>query len=152
MRVLVGVAVVRPAGARAPWWIVIPPPPQALAAVMRGLAEAEVFPDEEDRRAIGFRVADTLAQIHAVDPDRVGLGDLGRKEDYVARQLHRWQGQWEKSKTRELPAIDAVHEGDFGVMVALRGVDIVRVPLAEATTELKTVPPTLYEEAKTLFG
>ena len=39
-----------------------------------------------------------------------GLGDLGRKEDYVARQLRRWQGQWEKSKTRELAAVDAVHE------------------------------------------
>jgi aminoglycoside phosphotransferase (APT) family kinase protein len=78
--------------------------------VLRGLAEAEVFPDEADRRAFGERVADTLVQIHAVDPDAAGLGDLGRKEDYVARQLHRWQGQWEKSKTRELPAIDAVHE------------------------------------------
>src|SRR6188472_2525134 len=77
--------------------------------VLRGLAEAEIFPDEGDRRAIGERVADTLVQIHAVDPDAAGLGDLGRKEDYVARQLHRWQGQWEKSKTRELPAIDAVH-------------------------------------------
>jgi len=78
--------------------------------ILRGLAEAEAFPDEADRRAIGERVADTLVAIHAVDPDAVGLGDLGRKEDYVARQLHRWQGQWEKSKTRELAAIDAVHE------------------------------------------
>jgi aminoglycoside phosphotransferase (APT) family kinase protein len=78
--------------------------------ILRGLAEAEAFPDEVARRAIGERVADTLVDIHAVDPDAVGLGDLGRKEDYVARQLHRWQGQWEKSKTRELPAIDAVHE------------------------------------------
>jgi aminoglycoside phosphotransferase (APT) family kinase protein len=78
--------------------------------ILRGLAEADVFPDEGDRRAIGERVVDTLVEIHAVDPDAVGLGDLGRKEDYVARQLHRWQGQWEKSKTRELPAIDAVHE------------------------------------------
>ncbi len=78
--------------------------------ILRGLAEAEAFPAEADRRAIGERVADTLTAIHAVDPDRVGLGDLGRKEDYVARQLHRWQGQWEKSKTRELPAIDSVHE------------------------------------------
>ena len=75
--------------------------------ILRGLAEAETFPDEGDRRAIGERVADTLAAIHAVDPDAVGLGDLGRKEDYVARQLHRWQGQWEKSKTRELAAIDS---------------------------------------------
>jgi aminoglycoside phosphotransferase (APT) family kinase protein len=78
--------------------------------VLRGLAEAETFPDEADRRAIGDRVADTLAAIHAVDPDAAGLADLGRKQEYVARQLHRWQGQWEKSKTRELPAIDSVHE------------------------------------------
>jgi aminoglycoside phosphotransferase (APT) family kinase protein len=78
--------------------------------VLRGLAEAQAFPDEADRWAIGERVADTLAAIHAVDPDAAGLADLGRKEDYVARQLRRWQGQWEKSKTRELPAIDAVHE------------------------------------------
>jgi aminoglycoside phosphotransferase (APT) family kinase protein len=78
--------------------------------VLRGLAEAEIFPAQADRRAIGERVADTLAAIHAVDPDAAGLGDLGRKEDYVARQLRRWHGQWEKSKTRELAAIDSVHE------------------------------------------
>jgi aminoglycoside phosphotransferase (APT) family kinase protein len=78
--------------------------------ILRGLAEAETFPDEGDRRAIGERVADTLVQIHGVDPDAVGLGDLGRKEDYVARQLRRWKGQWEKSKTRELEPIDRVHE------------------------------------------
>jgi aminoglycoside phosphotransferase (APT) family kinase protein len=78
--------------------------------ILRGLAEADAFPDESDRHAIGERVVDTLVDIHAVDPDAAGLGDLGRKEDYVARQLHRWQGQWEKSKTRELPAIDAIHE------------------------------------------
>jgi aminoglycoside phosphotransferase (APT) family kinase protein len=78
--------------------------------VLRGLAEAEAFPDEGDRRAIGERVADTLAAIHAIDPDAAGLGDLGRKEDYVARQLHRWQGQWEKSKTRELETLDSLHD------------------------------------------
>jgi aminoglycoside phosphotransferase (APT) family kinase protein len=78
--------------------------------VLRGLAEADIFPDEADRRAIGERVADTLAAIHAVDPDAVGLGDLGRKEGYVERQLRRWQGQWEKSKSRELEAIDRVHD------------------------------------------
>jgi aminoglycoside phosphotransferase (APT) family kinase protein len=78
--------------------------------VLRGLAEAEIFPHHEDRRAIGMRVAETLATIHAVDPDAAGLGDLGRKEDYVARQLRRWQGQWEKSKTRELAPIDRLHD------------------------------------------
>jgi aminoglycoside phosphotransferase (APT) family kinase protein len=78
--------------------------------ILRGLAEAEAFPDHDDRRAIAGRVVDTLVDIHAVDPDAAGLGELGRKEDYVARQLHRWHGQWEKSKTRELALVDEVHE------------------------------------------
>ncbi|MBV1852515.1 6-phosphofructokinase [Catellatospora tritici] len=51
-----------------------------------------------------------------------------------------------------LHAIDAVHEGDFGKMVALRGTEIVRVPLIEATRELKTVPPHRYNEAEAFFG
>jgi 6-phosphofructokinase 1 len=51
-----------------------------------------------------------------------------------------------------LGAIDAVHEQDFGTMVALRGTDIIRVPLAEATEVLKTVPEDRYAEAAVLFG
>lgn len=51
-----------------------------------------------------------------------------------------------------LHAIDAVHEGDFGTMVALRGTDIVRVPIAEATAKLKTVDPKLYTEVGVFFG
>ncbi len=51
-----------------------------------------------------------------------------------------------------LHAIDAVTEGDWGTMVALRGTDIVRVSLEEATRELKTVPAELYAEAEVFFG
>jgi ATP-dependent phosphofructokinase / diphosphate-dependent phosphofructokinase len=51
-----------------------------------------------------------------------------------------------------LHAVDAVAAADWGVMVALRGIEIVRVPLADATTTLKTVPPEKYEEAKVFFG
>jgi phosphofructokinase-like protein len=51
-----------------------------------------------------------------------------------------------------LHAVDAVADGDFGVMVALRGTDIVRVRLAEATAELKTVPAERYAEAEVFFG
>ncbi|MET0237911.1 MAG: 6-phosphofructokinase [Kibdelosporangium sp.] len=51
-----------------------------------------------------------------------------------------------------LHAVDAVADGDFGVMVALRGTDIVRVKLAEATAELKTVPLERYQEAEVFFG
>ncbi|MBI2169156.1 MAG: 6-phosphofructokinase, partial [Actinobacteria bacterium] len=49
-------------------------------------------------------------------------------------------------------AIDAAHEGDFGKMVALHAEQIVRVPLAEAVTELKTVDMRLFEVASTFFG
>jgi aminoglycoside phosphotransferase (APT) family kinase protein len=94
--------------------------------VLRGVAEAEeAFPDEGERREIGMRVADTLAAIHAVDPDAIGLGDLGRKEEYVARQLRRWYGQWEKSKTREVEAIDRVHERLSARIPEQQGVSIV---------------------------
>jgi aminoglycoside phosphotransferase (APT) family kinase protein len=78
--------------------------------ILRSEADAEQHFDETERRAIGERVADTLVDIHAVDVDAVGLGDLGKREDYVARQLHRWQGQWEKSKTRELAVVEEVHD------------------------------------------
>ncbi len=51
-----------------------------------------------------------------------------------------------------LHAIDAVRGEEWGSMVALRGTDIVRVPLAQATEKLKTVDPALYEEAGVFFG
>jgi len=51
---------------------------------------------------------DVLADLHAVDIDAIGLGDLARRGGYIERQLKRWKTQWEGSKTRELPAIDEV--------------------------------------------
>ncbi len=49
-------------------------------------------------------------------------------------------------------AVQAVHDEAFGIMVALRGTDIIRVPLAEATSQLKLVPPQRYAEAEIFFG
>lgn len=60
------------------------------------------------RRAAGERLIDVLADLHAVDVDAIGLGDLARREGYIERQVKRWTTQWEHSKTRELPAIDEV--------------------------------------------
>jgi len=51
-----------------------------------------------------------------------------------------------------LHAADAVHDKDFGMMVALHGTDIVRVSLAEAVGTLKTVPPQRMHEAEVFFG
>ena len=51
-----------------------------------------------------------------------------------------------------LHAVDAASDGDFGKMVALRGTSIVRVPLSDATSQLKVVDPALYAEAEVFFG
>jgi aminoglycoside phosphotransferase (APT) family kinase protein len=51
-------------------------------------------------------IAVTLAAIHAVDVAAVGLSQFGRPEGYLARQLARWQRQWELSVTREIPGYD----------------------------------------------
>ena len=58
------------------------------------------------RAALGSDLAATLAGVHALDVDRLGLGDLRRPESLISRQLRRWRRQWEASKTRELPLIE----------------------------------------------
>ncbi len=63
----------------------------------------------EDRASLGADVVDVLVRLHAIDPDAIGLEDLGRKEGYVARQLRRWSTQWANSKTREIPEMEEAH-------------------------------------------
>ncbi|MCB1038817.1 MAG: phosphotransferase family protein [Acidimicrobiales bacterium] len=70
---------------------------------------AETIPVDR-RAAIGRSIAATLAKIHAVDPDAVGLGDLGRKEGYIARQLKRWNGQFEQAAQREVPEVTEAYQ------------------------------------------
>jgi aminoglycoside phosphotransferase (APT) family kinase protein len=77
--------------------------------VVRDLETAKAM-SEAVRRTAGESIIDVLARIHAVDVDAVGLGDLGKREDYIQRQLKRWYSQFEKSKTRELPIVDEVHD------------------------------------------
>ena len=55
-------------------------------------------------------LVDTMAAIHDVDLVAVGLGELGRHDGYIERQLKRWYGQWNASKTRELSAVDRAHD------------------------------------------
>ncbi len=59
--------------------------------------------DEATRAAIGPNLAATLADLHAVDVDAVGLGDLGRREGYIERQLKRWSTQYEQMA---VPGVD----------------------------------------------
>ena len=63
------------------------------------------------RRDVAFDLVDVLAELHLVDVDAVGLGDLAKRTGYVERQLKRWSAQWRDSRTRELPAIEEVEAG-----------------------------------------
>jgi aminoglycoside phosphotransferase (APT) family kinase protein len=78
--------------------------------VLRDRAAAERALDETARASASRSLVDTMAAIHAVDLDAAGLADLGRHEGYIARQLKRWYGQWDQGKTRELAAVDRVHD------------------------------------------
>ncbi len=61
-----------------------------------------------ERKPLCTDVIDTLVRLHRIDPDVVGLGDLGKKEDYVARQVRRWTKQYANSKTEEIPEMEEV--------------------------------------------
>ena len=59
-----------------------------------------------ERITLSTDVAEVLARLHKIDPDAVGLGDLGRKENYIARQLKRWAQQWEATRTEPVPEME----------------------------------------------
>ena len=76
--------------------------------------EAEKGLDGPARKHAGLDLIDTLAEIHAVDPDQVGLGDLARKEGYIARQLKRWYANYQAARDSRqgepMPIMDELHD------------------------------------------
>jgi aminoglycoside phosphotransferase (APT) family kinase protein len=56
-----------------------------------------------EKRALGERLIDVLAALHNVEPQTVGLGDLGRPDGFMSRQVRRWSEQWERSRTEAAP-------------------------------------------------
>jgi len=61
-------------------------------------------------RAIADSLIDTLVDLHAVDPGSAGLGDFGRPEGYLERQVRRWGKQLDASRSRDLPGVDDLRE------------------------------------------
>lgn len=79
--------------------------------------EGRVFHDNglpglsaDERTAVFDAMNATLAALHAVDIDAVGLDDYGRRSDFFARQIARWSKQYETGKTRDVPEIPALAE------------------------------------------
>jgi len=94
---------------------------------------------------IGDRIAAEIEKRTGKEARAVVLGHIQRGGTPTA--FDRWLA------TRfGLQAIDAVAEGDFGTMMALRGTNIARVPLAEGTAQLKLVSESEYAEAQVFFG
>lgn len=65
---------------------------------------------ETTRKTMSESLVATLIALHEVDIDSVGLGDLAKRTGYIQRQVKRWTGQWQSSRTRDLPIVDAVAE------------------------------------------
>jgi aminoglycoside phosphotransferase (APT) family kinase protein len=61
-----------------------------------------------ERRAIGEGLIDVLADLHSVDHVAVGLEDFGRPEGFMARQVRRWTKQWDATRDRDRPGLDAL--------------------------------------------
>jgi aminoglycoside phosphotransferase (APT) family kinase protein len=81
--------------------------------VLRDAATASAALDEAGRRRAGESIVEVLARIHAVDVDAVGLGDLGKHEGYIARQLKRWYSQFQASNeltNRPVPLVHEIHD------------------------------------------
>jgi aminoglycoside phosphotransferase (APT) family kinase protein len=65
---------------------------------------------EAGRRRVSEELVDALVEVHAVDWRACGLDGYGKPTGYLERQLRRFTGLWEYNKTRELPAVEEVHD------------------------------------------
>ena len=69
-----------------------------------------VEPTEELRRGMSRMVVDTLVELHAVDWQKAGLGDLGRPEGFLERQVKGWIGRYDNAKTEEIEEVGPLTE------------------------------------------
>jgi aminoglycoside phosphotransferase (APT) family kinase protein len=87
------------------------------AFYVMGFVEGRVFWNPEmpgsnpaERAAVYGAMNATLARLHSFDPAAIGLGDFGRGENYVARQVERWSKQYRASQTAEIEAMERLIE------------------------------------------
>jgi aminoglycoside phosphotransferase (APT) family kinase protein len=73
--------------------------------VVRSRRERAKF-SVDDAVRVSHDLVDVLARLHDTDYEAVGLGDFGRPDGFLARNVARWGKQWQANKTRELPALE----------------------------------------------
>lgn len=74
--------------------------------ILRGANPDVQTLDEQAMRSACEALVDTLVEIHGVDIDEVGLGEFGRPQGYVERQIEGWTRRWHRAKTDDIPALD----------------------------------------------
>ena len=65
--------------------------------VVRKQLDPYISPTKDNLRKISFKIIDVLSDLHKINPDEVGLGDLGKPNGFVLRQLNGWEERWKKS-------------------------------------------------------
>jgi aminoglycoside phosphotransferase (APT) family kinase protein len=93
-------------------------------SIVFDLADGERV-DPSVRPVMTASLVDTLADLHALEPAAVGLGDLGRTEDYCARQLRRWKRQIDEGSDRVIPLVDELHARMVATIPPQQGAGIV---------------------------
>ncbi|HEV8064513.1 MAG TPA: phosphotransferase family protein, partial [Acidimicrobiales bacterium] len=96
--------------------------------IIRDSERAETELDVAGRRRASESLVAVMADLHAVDVTEVGLGDLGRHEGYLSRQLARWHGQFDKSQFEggeRVGEVDAVFERLSAEIPEQQGVTVV---------------------------
>lgn len=78
-----------------------------------------------EKTALADGLVDVLVALHAVDAEAVGLGDLGRPDGFLERQVRRWTGQWERSRSHDVPAVDELSRRLGGVLPAAQRSSVV---------------------------
>jgi aminoglycoside phosphotransferase (APT) family kinase protein len=82
--------------------------------IARTEADVAAALDQPARKRASLALVDTLAQIHRADPDAIGLGDLGRKDGYIARQLKRWLANYQAANqgrgAEPMPDMERIHD------------------------------------------
>lgn len=79
-------------------------------------AMVAAFPTADDRRRVAEGLVDGMVRLHDLDVEAAGLGDLGRRDGYIERQLRRWDRQWQASRGQDVPLVDELH-GRLSAMV-----------------------------------
>jgi aminoglycoside phosphotransferase (APT) family kinase protein len=77
--------------------------------VVRDEIPAPLSAFENVDKRISFALVDAMAEMHRVDPDAVGLGELGRPNGFVERQLKGWHRRWQDAKDVEIPLFEEIH-------------------------------------------